>query len=182
MATRFEQALGQHLEQIDTKADPEAERFVLPPEKLDLLGDVLAEAVAGDRGAEEVKRALQLIVALRTTLGAPAASAQIAALLSAIPEARPHLEALGASEARAEDARRFLEQEGRAAPLVAPSVEELADSTGLQVKDLLTPGTSDPVARRPADGPPKETAPQEDDDAGPTEPNPPTVRRGKLGD
>ena len=120
MTTRFEQALGQHL------VSGESERFALPSDALEQLGQVLADAVAGARGRQEVKRALQLIIALRTTLESPTASARVADLLRSAPDAMPHLQALGASADRSEEARRFLEQDGRAAPLVAPTVEELA--------------------------------------------------------
>ncbi len=114
-----------------------SERFELTQSGFEAMADVMESVVQSPSARAEVRRALQLIVALRSTLDSPAAANLLAVVVANATGIRPHLEALSGGAQMRDTARAFLQQEGRSMPLVAPKVASPRDPKGLQVKDLL---------------------------------------------
>lgn len=140
MATQFEQGLAVYL------INGSAETLELPVEAMTPLARVLHEVVTGPHALEEVKRAVQLIVALDSALASPTAAKRLGSLLVAEPKAIPFLQQLGAID-RTGRLRKFLESEGRATPLVPPPGS--GAPSGVKPIDLLVSNADGARTRRP---------------------------------
>lgn len=88
------------------------------------LQEVLAAVLGGPAAWPEVRRALQLCVALERRLGSPTAAAQIKAALSQDPRVVALIEKNLSANGGVEELRGFLERQGRELALRAPNLND----------------------------------------------------------
>ncbi len=100
----------------------EDERYLLDDEGE--LAEVLAAVLGTPAAWPEVRRALQLCVALQTRLGSAGAAAQLKAVLSQDPRVVALIEKNLIASGGVEELRGFLELQGRQIALRAPNVNE----------------------------------------------------------
>lgn len=100
----------------------QAEPYVLEDEGG--LAGVVAAVLGAPDAWPEVRRALQLCVALETRLGSATAASRIKAVLSEEPRALGLIERQLITARSVDELRGFLEQQGRDAELRAPSLND----------------------------------------------------------
>lgn len=138
MAPRIELAILNALQKA--KKEP----YELPRWAFPQLRHALAEALMSPEAEHELRRVLELAVALDEQMRSPTAAQALLELVGDEPLARVLIEDGVLKTGAIDETRRFLEQEGRAEALTAPRQDAGPKPEGMRLSQLL-----DPVSKAP---------------------------------
>lgn len=124
---------------LDSLTRGERERFALVPHRAGAVKVALRASLQSKAAVAEVRRLLQLIVALDTTLQSPTAAEGLREIVRADPDAVALIQAQLGSADGLSAVRRFAAQQGQVHALSAPMIDDARPANSLKISDFLDP-------------------------------------------